>query len=49
MRAPESRMDVLTENEIEEINNKSKLVRKYEEEIDRESAYEMLSKKLKKQ
>jgi len=46
MRAPESRMDVLTENEIEEINNKSKLVRKYEEEIDRESAYEMLSKKI---
>ncbi|HRG19015.1 MAG TPA: DUF853 family protein [Flavobacterium lutivivi] len=46
MRAPESRMDVLTENEIEEINNKSKLVRKYEEEIDRESAYEILTKKI---
>ncbi len=46
MRAPESRMDVLTENEIQEINAKSKLVRKYSELIDRESAYEMLNKKI---
>lgn len=46
MRAPESRMDVLTESEIQEINNKSKLVRKYSEIIDRESAYEMLNKKI---
>ncbi|WP_284652886.1 helicase HerA-like domain-containing protein [Flavobacterium terrisoli] len=46
MRAPMSRMDVLTESEIGEINAKSKLVRKYSEEIDRESAYEMLTKKI---
>lgn len=46
MRAPMSRMDVLTESEIQEINNKSKLVKKYSELIDRESAYEMLNKKI---
>ena len=45
MRAPMSRMDILTESEIQEINNKSKLVKKYSELIDRESAYEMLNKK----
>lgn len=46
MRAPMSRMDVLSETEIGEINAKSKLVRKYNEEIDRDSAYEMLTKKI---
>ncbi|ELI6455946.1 DUF853 family protein [Flavobacterium psychrophilum] len=46
MRTPESRMDVLTENEISDINSKSKLVAKYSEEIDRESAYEILTKKM---
>ncbi|UPT69518.1 MAG: DUF853 domain-containing protein [Flavobacterium sp. JAD_PAG50586_2] len=46
MRAPMSRMDVLTETEITEINSRSKLVRKYSEEIDRESAYEILAKKI---
>ncbi|HLA55211.1 MAG TPA: helicase HerA-like domain-containing protein [Flavobacterium sp.] len=46
MRAPMSRMDVLTTGEIDEINSKSKLVRKYSELIDRESAYEMLNKKI---
>jgi DNA helicase HerA-like ATPase len=46
MRAPMSRMDVLTDTEIEEINNKSKLVKKYSEVLDRESAYEMLTKKI---
>ncbi|MGL2962195.1 helicase HerA-like domain-containing protein [Flavobacterium sp. RSB2_4_14] len=46
MRAPMSRMDVLNETEIAEINAKSKLVRKYNEEIDRDSAYEMLTKKI---
>lgn len=46
MRAPESRMDILTESEIQEINSKSKLVKKYSELIDRESAYEMLTKKI---
>ena len=46
MRAPQSRMDVLTETEIAEINSKSKLVKKYAEAIDRDSAYEMLTKKI---
>lgn len=46
MRAPQSRMDILTENEIAELNAKSKLVRKYSEVLDRESAYEMLNKKI---
>lgn len=46
MRAPMSRMNILTESEIQEINNKSKLVKKYSELIDRESAYEMLQKKI---
>lgn len=46
LRAPMSRMDILTETEIQEINNKSKLVKKYSELIDRESAYEMLNKKI---
>ncbi len=46
MRAPMSRMDVLNDNEITEINSQSKLVTKYKEEIDRESAYEILNKKI---
>jgi DNA helicase HerA-like ATPase len=46
MRAPMSRMDVLTENELNGLLSKSKLVRKYNETIDRESAYEMLNKKI---
>lgn len=46
MRAPMSRMDVLTTGEIDEINAKSKLAKKYSEVIDRESAYEMLNKKI---
>lgn len=46
MRAPMSRMDILTSDEIAEINGKSKLVKKYAEEIDRESAYEILTKKI---
>ncbi|MGQ7945434.1 helicase HerA-like domain-containing protein [Flavobacterium sp. WC2509] len=46
MRAPMSRMDILTDAEIQEINSKSKLVKKYSEILDRESAYEMLSKKI---
>jgi len=46
MRAPMSRMNILTESEIQEINSKSKLVKKYSEVIDRESAYEILNKKI---
>jgi hypothetical protein len=46
VRPPESRMDILTTAEIDSINSNSKLVRKYSEVLDRESAYEMLNKKL---
>ena len=46
LRAPQSRMDILVDSEIEAINAKSKLVKKYAEEIDRESAYEILTKKI---
>ena len=46
MRVPMSRMDVLTKTEIHEINNKSKLVKKYGELIDRKIAYEILNKKI---
>lgn len=46
LQAPHSRMDVLTTAEIEAINNQSKLVKKYSEVIDRESAFEILSGKI---
>lgn len=46
MRAPMSRMDVLTESELAALLSKSKLARKYNDEVDRESAYEMLTKKI---
>lgn len=46
MRAPMSRMDVLTSSEIDAAIAKSKLARKYNEVIDRESAYEILGKKM---
>lgn len=46
MRAPMSRMDILTDTELKNLLNNSKLVKKYNEEVDRESAYEMLNKKI---
>lgn len=46
LRAPVSRMDILTQNEIASINNSSDLVHKYSQFIDRESAYEILNKKI---
>ncbi|WP_445711008.1 helicase HerA-like domain-containing protein [Flavobacterium sp.] len=46
LRAPMSRMDVLTETEINNSIAKSKLAKKYNEVIDRESAYEILNKKI---
>jgi DNA helicase HerA-like ATPase len=48
MRAPMSRMDVLTPSELSTLYSESKLVKKYNEEIDRESAYEMLNAKIEK-
>jgi len=46
LRAPESRMDVLTKAEIKNIVDRSPLVKKYNKDIDRDSAYEMLEKKM---
>src|SRR5690606_21340500 len=46
MRAPLSRMDVLTESEIDMIVNESYLVSKYSQDLDKESAFEILSRKL---
>jgi DNA helicase HerA-like ATPase len=46
VRPPETRMDVLTPEEIDQIIAQSKLVRKYNQEIDRQSAYEILSEKI---
>ncbi|GAL90838.1 hypothetical protein JCM19538_896 [Jejuia pallidilutea] len=48
MRAPMSRMDVLTDIELAALLSKSKLAKKYNETIDRESAYELLNEKIKK-
>tara|TARA_R110002073_G_scaffold93546_4_gene218402 strand:- start:14452 stop:16008 length:1557 start_codon:yes stop_codon:yes gene_type:complete len=48
MRAPMSRMDILTQKELNQLLDDSKLVLKYNEEIDRESAYELLNEKIKK-
>ena len=44
--APRSRMDVLTDDEINSLTAKSKLVAKYNQAIDSESAYEILTAKL---
>ncbi len=44
--APKSRMDILTDDELSKKISSSKLVNKYNEVIDRESAYEILNKKL---
>lgn len=44
--SPRSRMDVLSAAEIDGVVNASKLVKKYNEEIDSESAYEILTAKL---
>jgi len=46
MRAPMSRMDILTSQELNALLDDSKLVLKYNDDIDRESAYEMLNEKI---
>jgi DNA helicase HerA-like ATPase len=43
---PRSRMDVLSDAELNAVVNKSKLVSKYNREVDSESAYEILNEKL---
>lgn len=47
MRAPQSRMDILSPSEINYIVRESYLVQKYNPEVDRESAYEILGEKIK--
>lgn len=46
LRAPQSRMDVLADAEIKDILSKSSIIEKYNEVIDRESAYEVLNSKI---
>jgi hypothetical protein len=46
LTAPSSRMDVISDEEKEAVMNSSKIRKKYNAEVDRESAYEMLNKKL---
>jgi len=46
LRAPQSRMDILTPSEIDAILATSEIIEKYNEEIDRESAYEVLKAKI---
>ena len=47
LRAPASRMDILSPLEIDGLVARSTLARKYNEVIDRESAFEMLEERLK--
>ena len=46
LRAPQSRMDVLTNSEIKHIISQSEIIKKYNIEVDRESAYEILGEKI---
>ncbi|MGB5363557.1 MAG: helicase HerA-like domain-containing protein [Aureibaculum sp.] len=46
LRAPMSRMDILTQEELSEQISNSKIAKKYNEVLDRESAYEMLNEKI---
>ncbi|MBR9757315.1 MAG: DUF853 family protein [Algicola sp.] len=46
MRAPMSRMDILTDSELKDLLRTSELIEKYNETIDRESAYELLNDKI---
>lgn len=48
LRAPMSRMDVLTESELKKLISGSDLVKKYGDVIDLESAYEILNEKIEK-
>jgi len=41
-----SRMDVLSDSELADLIANSKMVRKYNKDVDRESAYEMLNEKI---
>lgn len=47
LRAPQSRMDVISKKELDYIINSSDIITIYNEVIDRESAYEILTNKIK--
>ena len=44
--SPESRMDILSPEEIDNLVNQSELVRKYNQTVDKESAYEILLRRM---
>ncbi|SEG02175.1 hypothetical protein SAMN05421847_1313 [Halpernia humi] len=44
--SPESRMDVLTDAEVATLTNQSALVQKYEQSVNKDSAYEMLTTRM---
>jgi hypothetical protein len=44
--SPESRMDVLTDTELDALTSESALVQKYETMVNKESAYEILSERM---
>ena len=48
LRAPMSRMDILTPKEIKQVLDNSRLIPKYNQDVDRESAYELLNEKIDK-
>ncbi len=48
MRAPMSRMDILTDEELQNLIDKSKLRKKYSKAIDKKTAYEILKEKIEK-
>ncbi len=47
MCSPSSRMDILTDDEIKKLVQQSQLVRVYNQVLDRDSAFEMLSRRMK--
>jgi hypothetical protein len=46
LRPPQSRMDILSESEIDTLVAKSKIAEKYNKVVDSQSAYEILNEKL---
>lgn len=44
--SPESRMDVLSDSEVDQLTSKSLMVQKYEQTINKDSAYEMLTSRM---
>lgn len=46
LRAPQSRMDILSDEEIEEVIGHSRLIDKYNQVVDRDSAHEILERKI---